>query len=258
MTQDEGYKILFYSLLQTENTRGDYFLKKANELEIDPINFFTDLKGIYDEMNKRVNTKRHDFWAADEDGNNREELYYTINPFHVTNDINLTRIITKENIHQFLPGFQQFGQIIMNELKKNELHNNNELLKLLRIEPENKKESAKTTLTGFQSSLTDKLIEKLYSQMNGNYFDAAPANFKAIFKNEPLPPDFSIKWNDSLILLAYFIGKNEKIKDRKKWKKISQIFGTKENLQQSLNNNPYPKGFENIDKIWQTIENNLP
>jgi hypothetical protein len=116
----------------------------------------------------------------------------------------------------------------------------------------------KKILTGFQSSLTDKQIEKLYSEMHGSYFEVTPDHFKAMFKSEPLPPDFSIKWNDSLILLAYFIGKNDKIKDNRKWKKTSQIFNTKEYLQQNLNNNPYPKGFENIDRIWQSIENNLP
>jgi hypothetical protein len=252
MTQDEGYKILIDSLLQTENTRGAYFLNKANELAIDPFNFFTDLKGLYDEINKYVNTKIHDTWGGDELGN-REDLYNTINIMHLTKGSHFGLTLTNENIFQFLPGLEQFGQIIMKDLKNKEKDKNNELLKLLKIDTESKKEVAKTTLTGFQSSLTDKQIEKLYSLMQGNYFDGNPANFKAIFKDEPLPPDFSIKWNDSLILLAYFLGKNEKIKDRKKWKKISQIFGTKENLQQNITNNPYPKGFENIDQIWKTI-----
>lgn len=63
------------------------------------------------------------------------------------------------------------------------------------ITPEKKDEdTTKTVLTGFQSSLSDKQLDDLYSKM-GNYFDATPANFKAIFTNEALPFKFEkVKW----------------------------------------------------------------
>jgi hypothetical protein len=50
------------------------------------------------------------------------------------------------------------------------------------------------------------------------------------------------------------VNKCKRITDISKWKKASQIFGTKDNLQQSLNTNPYPKGYENLETIINNIE----
>lgn len=239
MTPDVGYKILFYSLLQTENTRGGYFLKKANELEIDPFNFFIDLKGLYDEMNKRVNTKIHDIWAADEDGNNREDLYYTINPFHLTNDINLSWIITKENIHNFLPGLEQFGQIIMNDLKREQSDKNRELIELLNTDTESKKDTSTAKLTGFQSSLTDKQIENLKNNLNKWILPDYQTKFSAIehelFDRKYI--DNFHKWQKHKTELANFLCvilnykyfrpfvKGKKIQDFHKRQFISERYG---------------------------------
>ena len=195
MTQDEGYKILADSLLQTENSKGDYFVEMAKKMAIDPISFFTDLKSMYDIMEKHVNSIDHNHWGVDEEGN-REAIYKTINLFHLTNNPMHCIILAKENIRQFLPGLEQFGQKIMNELIREKSDKNKELIELLKTESESKIDTSTAKLTGFQSSLDDKQIENLYSQMNGNYFEATPGHFKTIFKNEPLPPDCSIKWID--------------------------------------------------------------
>lgn len=69
----------------------------------------------------------------------------------------------------------------------------------LNIKPEKQNEITGfvSNITGFQSNLNDEQIETLYNQMQGNYFEATPANFKAIFISKPLPPDCSIKWIDT-------------------------------------------------------------
>jgi hypothetical protein len=195
MTPDEGYKILADSLLQTENSKGGYLLGKAKEMAIDPISFFTDLKSLYDTMEKHVNSIDHNHWGVDDEGN-REAIYKTINLYQLTNGSH-RGFLVKENIRQFLPGLEQFGQKIMTELKKDQTDKNRELIELLKTEIESKKDTSTAKLTGFTSSLSDPQIETLYSKMNGNYFEATPDNFKAIFKNEPLPPDCSIQWIDT-------------------------------------------------------------
>jgi hypothetical protein len=136
MTNIEGYKILADSLLQTENTRGDYFLNKAKELRIEPTNFFTDLKLLYDEMAKRVNSKDYHIWGEDEQGN-KEYLYHSINLFHLTNDVRHCIFLSRDNIANLvLPGLQQFGELIMRDLKRQETEKHGQLIELLKIETE--------------------------------------------------------------------------------------------------------------------------
>ena len=60
-------------------------------------------------------------------------------------------------------------------------------------------------IKGLKSTLNDDQINSLYNKMQGDYIDTTPANFKAIFKNEQLPPGFTIKWELSDRLLGYFI-----------------------------------------------------
>lgn len=169
MTTDEGYKILAESLLQTENTRGDYFINKAKDLGIQPIVFFTDLKLLYDGMVKHVNSKDYHVWGEDEQGK-KEYLLKTINVWELTKGI-FQGHINDNNVWQFAPGLDQFERIITGK-------------------------ATKETPKGFQSKLSDTQLERLYNQMQDNYFDATLANFKAIFKDEELPPDCAIKWTD--------------------------------------------------------------
>lgn len=195
MTNIEGYKILADSLLQTENTRGAYFINKTKELGIEPADFFTDLKSLYDEMAKRVNSKDYHIWAVDEDGGNKEFLYHSINLYHLTNDLRHCIILDRDNIANIvLPGLQQFGELIMRDLKSQETEKHRQLIELLSLNQQTT--TVKPPSKGFKSNLNDEQIGILYNAMVGNYFDATPANFQAIFKDEPLPPDFSIKWID--------------------------------------------------------------
>ncbi len=61
-------------------------------------------------------------------------------------------------------------------------------------------------IKGFQNSLKPPQIEQLYTQLQNNYINTDKDHFKAIFKNEPLPPDYvPICWLKSNRLLGYFI-----------------------------------------------------
>ncbi|MCX6236368.1 MAG: hypothetical protein NTY07_02235 [Bacteroidia bacterium] len=116
-------------------------------------------------------------------------------------------------------------------------------------------------IKGFQCSLTNEQIEKLFNQMQG-FIDATPANFRAIFKDEPLPPGFiPIKRKKIFTssLCAYFISELfQKDNPRDYWSIAENCFDVK-NLRKSFNNaiqyntNGKPKGFEKIDTILQNI-----
>lgn len=107
-----------------------------------------------------------------------------------------------------------------------------------------------TQITGFETTLKDQQQSNLYNALQNNYIDCSEVEFKALFTDEPNP----IRWHKSNRLLAYFIGNCKQITDISKWKKASQIFETKYNLQQSLNTNPYPKGHDELQKILNSIE----
>jgi hypothetical protein len=260
MTNIEGYKILGDSLLQTENTRGDYFINKAKELGIEPANFFTDLKSLYDEMAKRVNSKDYHIWGEDEQGN-KEYLYHSINLFHLTNDVRHCILLSRDNIANLvLPGLQQFGELIMRDLKRQETEKHGQLIELLSLNQHTT--TGKPPLKGFQSELTDEQIERLYKLLQGSYIDATPANFKAIFKNEPLPPGFipiKIKKIFSASLCAYFVSELfQEYNPGDYWSIAENCFEAK-GLRQLLNNayqfnkTQKPRGYINIDSILKTI-----
>jgi|GEM_PF-5161469 len=134
MTPLEGLRILFDSIQQTENTRGDYLLNKAHELTINPQNLFSDLFSLYEEMEKEVNTIDYHIWAEDDKGN-RENLYKSIHVSSITKGSH-TGTINKENIFIFLPGLEQFGKKIMDDLKNEQNTKEKQLLELLTREIE--------------------------------------------------------------------------------------------------------------------------
>jgi hypothetical protein len=112
----------------------------------------------------------------------------------------------------------------------------------------------KTERIGFLSSLTDNQIESLFELLKGKYIDKNTniGHFKAIFKNGKLPPDCSIKWLKTNVLLAYFI-KSLFHSDNPfdLWVKAEKIFEIK-NLRQS-ENNPHPKGEKDLYTILKSI-----
>lgn len=114
---------------------------------------------------------------------------------------------------------------------------------------EGQKRTEKDTYKGLVSTLSDEQIKVLKDKMQGKYFKPGEP-FETIFSQDPHP----VKWDASFRLLAYFIGKCPQITDKSKWIKASQIFETKNNLQQSLGSNPYPKGHEDIEEIINSIK----
>lgn len=122
------------------------------------------------------------------------------------------------------------------------------------IERTNPLKVKRPVLKGFQSSMTDEQIQILFDNLKGSYIDinTNPDHFKAIFRTGTLPRDCSIKWLKTNVLLAYLIKKifhSDNPFDV--WIKAEKIFGIK-NLRQS-ENNPYPKGFNEIDVILKII-----
>ena len=110
------------------------------------------------------------------------------------------------------------------------------------------------TSCGFKSDLTEDQIKKLYKQLIGSYIEKSTSldQFKAIFKPDPLPPGFSIKWLKSNVLLAYVVKKlfyTDNPFDP--WKKADNIFGVK-NLRISAGSTDHPKGEMDIDQILKT------
>ena len=113
---------------------------------------------------------------------------------------------------------------------------------------EGQKRTEKDTFKGLNNTFTEMQITALKLKMQGKYFKPGEP-FETIFTKDPQP----VKWDASKRLLAYFIGKCPQITDRSKWTKASQIFEIKNYLQQSLGSNPYPKGWEDIEKIINSI-----
>jgi len=138
--------------------------------------------------------------------------------------------------------------IIQDNFKKTILSNE---IKVLQSKPG----KSDTSKTGFQSSLTDEQITRLFELLRGRYIDinTNPSHFKAIFKIESLPPDCSIKWLKSKVLLSYFIKKFFHTDNPfNVWAKAENIFNVKD-LQNSECNNPSPKGYKEIDILHKTI-----
>jgi hypothetical protein len=115
---------------------------------------------------------------------------------------------------------------------------------------------------GFQSSLKPYQIENLFSQMQDTYFDTTIDNFRAIFKNEPLPLSFiAIKKLKPFTsaLLAYFIYELfQKENPGDYWTIAENCFNAK-HLRKAYNNfyqyntGRKPKGYEKIDAILKIL-----
>jgi len=93
----------------------------------------------------------------------------------------------------------QFNVTMMNSLLVSYEIISKNFIDLLVIKEKEVDDDEKSTLTGFQSTLTLPQIETLFEQLKGSYIDenTNPDHFKAIFKNEPLPNDFEpVKWID--------------------------------------------------------------
>jgi hypothetical protein len=124
---------------------------------------------------------------------------------------------------------------------------------------ENNKRSNNKGFIGFQSNLSIDQIENLYFQLKGSYIDenTNKDHFLAIFINEPLPRGCKIEWLKSNALITYFIKKIfHSDNPFNVWVKAQSIFikdkKPMRNLRQS-ENNPFPKGYEEIDKILKSI-----
>lgn len=119
--------------------------------------------------------------------------------------------------------------------------------------------TAKTTITGFDSSLEPHQIEKLYEKMQGVYFDTSLDNFKAMFKKDLSgfqPIERKKKFTNALLI--YFASKLFQ-KENPNYVSITEHCFNARNLSQSqtntykYNNDSKPRGWQEIDEIIQSI-----
>ncbi len=150
--------------------------------------------------------------------------------------------------------YQEFDDVIENTLKKIKP----ELIEMKQYFENLQHPSLKKK--GFQSSLTDSQIKSLYTQLQGNYIDTTPENFEAIFSHE-LPSFTPIKRKGKFTnsLLIYFASELFQKENPLDYVSITEYCFNGKNLSQSqnnyikFNNNQKPKGYQQIDKIIQTI-----
>jgi len=118
----------------------------------------------------------------------------------------------------------------------------------------------KNKITGFQSSLTDKQIENLYGQMQGNYFDTSLGNFRAIFKiklNNFTPIKRTKKFTNTLLI--YFTSELFQKENPLDYVSITEYCFNAKGLSQAQNNyiqynvNKKPRGYREIDLILKSI-----
>ncbi len=113
---------------------------------------------------------------------------------------------------------------------------------------------------GFQSKLPPAKIERLYKQMQGNYFDTSLENFEAIFNPNHTnftPIKRTKKFTNSLLI--HFASELFQKENPFDYVSITEYCFKTKNLSQSQNNyiqytsNHKPRGFQEIDKIIQSI-----
>ena len=84
MTPQEAQTIFLEAFLHTPNSRVDYFRKKAEEGNHDPVSFFNTINEAYQKLNEYVNSYDYSAWGKDENG---EPVYFKrcLNLFDLTN-----------------------------------------------------------------------------------------------------------------------------------------------------------------------------
>lgn len=84
MTQKDIELILIEGLWQTPETRIDFYLSKARENNVTPVNFCLALGEAYKRLYNHVNTFDYRAWSIDEATGKRIYSKKTINLFDVT------------------------------------------------------------------------------------------------------------------------------------------------------------------------------
>lgn len=239
MTAKEIEVILIEGLMHTPETRVDFYLSKARKNNCSQVNFCISLFEAYKRLEKYVNSSDYKDWGTNETTGEKEYILRTINLYYFTDEL-MRGTLDNENIAGLLPG--------LNDLTKTVYQTEKDKAPVITVEAE------KPALKGFQSNLSKEQVQTLFNLLKGKYIDinTNPDHFKAIFKNEQLPPDCFIKWTKTNVLLAYFIKKMfHSDNPFDVWVKAEKIFEIK-NLRQS-ENNPHPKGESDLFRILKNI-----
>lgn len=199
MTSNDGYLILLESLQQTDNSKGAFFLGKAKEINIVPGTLFLDLYNLFKDLETYVNTIDRTVWGIDDEGN-REDLFNNINLISFTNGI-YKGTLDKENIWQFLPGLEQFGQMILIEMNEKLFTKRNDLINVLNTISDSN--SIAESIPRLKTNLNTDQISNLFKLLKKGEFiptDTDPDSFKWSFGDpeQSRPEHFvPVTWNEA-------------------------------------------------------------
>jgi hypothetical protein len=107
MKPKEADIILLEALLQTPNSRADYFRIKAKEGNHDPITFYKDLSEAYQRIEEYVNTDDMRRWGRDEAGNPVFDKQYLFLNEYTGGRVNGS--FGRENLLEILEPLHEFG-----------------------------------------------------------------------------------------------------------------------------------------------------
>ncbi len=249
--------ILIEGLAHTPETRIDFYLSKAKENNIDPINFCLALDKAFIRCRRYVNTLKYDPCPDIDEVTGKKKYYFkTIDLETLTNGQLIGELCNKNIEELLLPSLLKMKlQLIQDERTKM-----TEILNGLKVQ-------TKTNKTGFVSILREDQIQSLFDQLKGKYIDKTtdPSHFKAIFRPGPLPPDYlPIKKTKKCTgtLLAYLISELfQKENQSDYWYIAENCFDKAKSLKQSLYNSytyntkldKKPRGYKEIDTILKNI-----
>jgi len=116
MKPKEADIILLEALLQTPNSRADYFRITAKEGNHDPLTFYFDLHEAYQRIEEYVNTDDMGHWGRDEAGNPVYDKQYIWLYDYTGGRVNGS--FTRENLLEILEPLHEFGLSIKANVEK--------------------------------------------------------------------------------------------------------------------------------------------
>lgn len=113
MTPAEAESILMEAVYHTPETREDYFRRKAEEGNHDPVVFFLALTEAYNRIERHVNSFDYSGWGRDENG----EPVYDKKQLPLRKDGCQVWLFNSENIMELLIPLQAFGKQIQSKME---------------------------------------------------------------------------------------------------------------------------------------------
>lgn len=259
MTEKEADIILLEALLQTPNSRADYFRIKATEGNYNPVTFYLDLSEAYNRIEQYVNSYDYKAWWYDEKGNQMFNKQFLWLPEYTNG--RMTGSLGSENLLELLEPLHEFGISLRVNLLR-------EMALIV-----SKAEKQEIKIKSFSWTGSDEQKGYLYQELKVNHFIASRTSkeaFTAIFADE-LKDIKPVKWIASNRLLSYLFYQLEFYHgfiENKQWQSIIEKYKifknqagkylTAQDLSTALSE-INSKGFEpidheKIDEILKTLK----